>query len=82
MVTMSYSTEVGGLCAWIEDIYVEPAFRGKGFGTAFLHFVEETYGPKVVRLRLEAEPENEKAISVYKNAGFEVLGYAQLVKAL
>jgi ribosomal protein S18 acetylase RimI-like enzyme len=44
--------------------------------------VEETYGPKVVRLRLEAEPENEKAISVYKNAGFEVLGYAQLVKAL
>ena len=82
MVAMSYSTEAGGLCAWIEDIYVEPAFRGRGFGTDFLHFVADTYGPKVARLRLEAEPENEKAISVYQNAGYEVLGYTQLIKDL
>lgn len=80
MVAMSYSTEVGGLCAWLEDIYVEKAYRGRGYGTAFLRFVAETYGPKVARLRLEAEPENEKAISVYQNAGYEVLGYTQLVK--
>ena len=79
MVAMCYSTEAGGLCAWIEDIYVEPACRGRGFGTEFLHFVKKTYGPKVARLRLEAEPENEKAISVYKNAGYEVLGYTQLI---
>lgn len=82
MVAMSYSTEAGGLCAWIEDIYVEPNFRGKGYGTAFLRFVAETYGPKVARLRLEAEPENEKAISVYKSAGYEVLGYTQLIRDL
>ena len=79
MVAMSYSTEAGGLCAWIEDIYVAPAFRGKGFGTAFLHFVADTYRGKVARLRLEAEPENEKAISVYKNAGYDELGYTQLI---
>ncbi len=82
MVALSYSTEAGGLCAWIEDIYVEPAYRGRGYGTQFLHFVAETYGPKVARLRLEAEPENEKAISVYKNAGYEVLGYTQLIRDL
>ncbi len=82
MVAMSYSTEAGGLCAWIEDIYVEPSWRGRGYGTQFLHFVARTYGPKVARLRLEAEPENEKAISVYKNAGYELLGYSQLIKDL
>lgn len=82
MVAMSYSTEAGGLCAWIEDIYVTPAHRGKGLGKAFLDFVAETYGPQVARLRLEAEPENEKAISVYQNAGYEVLGYTQLIRDL
>lgn len=79
MVAMSYSTEAGGLCAWIEDIYVEPAFRGQGFGTGFLQFVKDTYGGQVARLRLEAEPENEKALSVYQNAGYEILGYTQLI---
>lgn len=82
MVAMSYSTEAGGLCAWIEDIYVESDFRGKGYGTDFLQFVAESYGSKVARLRLEAEPENGKAISVYKNAGYEVLGYTQLIRDL
>ena len=80
MVSRSYSTETGGICLWIEDIYICPAYRGKGIGTAFLQFVEKLGG--AVRLRLEAEPANEKAMSVYRNAGFQELGYTQLVKEL
>lgn len=82
MVAMSYSTEAGGLCAWIEDIYIEPEHRGKGYGTRFLAFVKERYGRRVARIRLEAEPENERAMAVYSKAGFEILGYTQLVKEL
>ena len=82
MVAMSYSTEAGGLCAWIEDIYIEPQHRGKGFGTSFLTFVEERYGSRVARIRLEAEPENERAMVVYHKAGFEILGYTELVKEM
>ena len=82
MVSRSYSTETGGICLWIEDIYIQPAFRGRGIGTEFLRFVEKIGQGTAVRLRLEAEPENEKAISVYQNAGYEVLGYTQLVKSL
>lgn len=82
MVAMSYSTEAGGLCAWIEDIYIRPEYRGKGFGTGFLIFVKERYENRVARIRLEAEPENERAMAVYRKAGFEVLGYTQLVKDL
>lgn len=80
MVAMSYSTEAGGLCAWIEDIYMEPEYRGKGYGSCFLDFVWERYRDRVARVRLEAEPENERAMAVYRKAGFEVLGYTQLVR--
>ncbi len=80
MISRSYATETGGICLWIEDIYICPEYRGQGIGTAFLQFVEEL--GSAVRLRLEAEPENEKAMSVYRNAGFQVLGYTQLVKEL
>ena len=82
MVATSYSTEAGGLCAWIEDIYIEPSHRGKGFGSSFLEFVWQRYRNRVVRIRLEAEPENERAMAVYRKAGFEVLGYTQLVREL
>ena len=82
MVAMSYSTEAGGLCAWIEDIYIEPEYRGRGFGTRFLAFVKDRYAGRVARIRLEAEPENERAMAVYRKAGFKVLGYTQLVKEL
>lgn len=82
MVAMSYSTEAGGLCAWIEDIYIEPQYRGRGIGTAFLSFVQEHYRSRVVRIRLEAEPENGRAMAVYRKAGFEILGYTQLVKEI
>jgi GNAT superfamily N-acetyltransferase len=81
MVTRSYSTERGGLCVWIEDIYIKPQYRGMGIGSAFLQFVE-TENPGAVRLRLEAEPENEPAMHVYQKAGFEILAYTQLVKEL
>ena len=80
MVSRSYSTETGGICLWIEDIYVQPQYRGQGIGTAFLQFVEGLGG--AVRLRLEAEPENERAMHVYRKAGFRELGYTQLIKEL
>ena len=37
MVATSYSTEAGGLCAWIEDIYIQPQYRNRGFGTSLIH---------------------------------------------
>ena len=82
MVAKSYSTEMGGRCVWIEDIYIKPEFRGQGLGTGFLQFVESRYRDWAVRLRLEAEEDNEKAMNVYRNAGYETLGYIQLVKTI
>ena len=77
MIAKSFSTEFGGECIWIEDIFIEKNFRGKGFGTRFLNFVREKYSDKI--LRLEAELDNVKAVAAYKNFGFKELPYLELV---
>ena len=80
MLAKSYSTEYGKRCIWIEDIYIRPEFRGKGLGTSFLKFVEDRYRNWAVRLRLEAEEENERAIRLYEKCGFSVLPYLEMKK--
>ena len=77
MLAKSYSTEFGGECIWIEDIFIEREYRGRGLGTKFIQYVKEIYPDKI--LRLEAERENSKALNVYKNLGFKELPYLELV---
>lgn len=80
MTANSYSTEFGGRCIWIEDLYIKPEFRGLGLGTAFFRFLEDKYAGVAVRFRLEAEKENARAIALYQKCGYEVLPYVQLTK--
>ncbi len=78
MVAKSYSTEFGKPCIWIEDIYIKDEYRGQGIGSSFFRYIEEKY-PEAV-LRLEVEPENERAVSVYESCGFEVIPYMEMKK--
>lgn len=78
MLAKSYSTEYGKRCIWIEDIYIKEGYRGKGIGSEFFRFLEESY-PDVL-FRLEAEEENERAIHVYKKSGFDVMPYLEMKK--
>ena len=77
LLSKTYSQEAGGLCVWIEEIYVRPAFRKKGLGKAFFHAL-----PRIIpaaRYRLEIEPDNARAERLYRSMGFEPLLYRQLV---
>ena len=78
MVAKSFSTEFGKPCFWIEDIYLKDAYRGKGLGKVLLDHITSKY--KSCIFRLEAEPENERAIRLYEKCGFEVLPYLELKK--
>ncbi len=77
ILAKSFSTEFGGECIWIEDIFIEKNFRGKGFGTRFLNFVKEKYPDK--NLGLEVESDNVKAVAAYKKFGFKELPYLEMV---
>ena len=78
MLAKSYSTEYGKRCIWIEDIYLKEEYRGRGFGSEFFSFLDESY-PDVL-FRLEAEEENERAIHVYKKSGFDIMPYLEMKK--
>ena len=78
MLAKSYSTEYGKRCIWIEDIYLKEEYRGRGFGSEFFSFLDESY-PDVL-FRLEAEEENERAIHVYNKSGFDVMPYLEMKK--
>ena len=75
----SYSTEFGGECIWIEDIFVAEDYRGRGVGSEFIRFVKARYPDKI--LRLETESANADALALYKRFGFKELPYLELVSA-
>ncbi len=78
MVAKSFSTEFGKHCIWIEDLYIKDEYRGMGFGSMALKYIEEKYPDAL--FRLEVEEENERAVKIYKKCGFEVLPYMEMKK--
>ncbi len=77
ILAKGYCTEFGKPCIWIEDLYIKPAFRGRGIGTSFFSFVKDLYPGHTIRL--EAEPDNAGAIDMYRRSGFGTLPYLQLI---
>ncbi len=82
VVSKMFETEVGGLCLWIEDIYIKPEFRSKGLGKEFFDFIQKKYMWKAKRLRLEVSKGNVRAKELYRKCGFEELPYEQMIKEL
>ena len=74
--------EAGGVMVWVEDLYIRPAYRGQGLGSRFLAWLEEQLRGDAVMLRLETEPENERAQELYYRLGYENLNYLQMKKRL
>lgn len=81
MVSKSYTTEYGGICIWVEDIYFVENARRKGYGMQYFEFLEKEYD-YAVRFKLEVEEENESAIAAYKKAGYDRLGYHIMSKEI
>lgn len=77
-ITHLYASEAGA-CVMLEELLVEPKYRGKGIGTAFFHWLFAAF-PNTARFRLEVTPGNQKAKALYESLGFEILAYDQMVR--
>ncbi len=78
MIAKSFSTEFGKPCVWLEDIYIKEKHRGRGIAAEFFKWLFDNNKNAVIRL--EAEEDNERAVKVYKKAGFEALPYLEMIK--
>ena len=77
LLVNTWSQEAGGKAVWIDEIYVLPEYRGRGIAKDFFAQLKQLV--PAARYRLEIEPDNIRAEALYKRAGFEELGYKQLV---
>ncbi|NNK15400.1 MAG: GNAT family N-acetyltransferase [Sulfitobacter sp.] len=71
VVCFGWSVEFGGLDAIIDELYVRPGVRGRGIATEALIALPRALAEGGLRaIHLEVDRENEKAIKLYKRAGF------------
>lgn len=80
LTAKTFSQEAGGIVIWIEEIYIREKYRSKGLGREFFEFLETKYKDSAVRFRLEAEPDNRRAMSLYEKLGYKKLDYIQMVR--
>ena len=81
MTAKSYTTEYGGICIWLEDLYLRPEYRHSGIAGKLFRFIENYY-PDAVRFKLEVEPENEFAVKAYQKYGYQISPYFLMTKEL
>lgn len=74
-----WSNEAGGLVAQLEELYILPEHRCKNYGHQFFDWCLQSYQDQVARFRLEVCQSNIGAIKLYKNYGFEILPYVQMI---
>jgi len=78
-----YSIEFRGRDAFVDEIYVAPAQRGRGLGRALLRALEaEARASGVRTLHLEVEQHNDGARRLYLAEGFRANGRELLSKSL
>lgn len=82
LLSFTYSNEVGGICVWVEELYVKDEYRGHSIGTSLLNYVHEKYSPYAKRFRLEVTHSNHGAAKLYERMGYETLDYRQMTKDL
>ena len=71
VLTLGFSMEFHGRDGFVDDLFVRPAYRGRGLGTLALDTVREmgrTLGLRA--LHLEVDPQNRVAVDLYRREGF------------
>jgi ribosomal protein S18 acetylase RimI-like enzyme len=71
-----WSNEFGGEICAVDELYVEPEFRGRGFATRLIQSLAEGNSPiwprRTAAITVEAYRTNSRASAFYEKLGFEM----------
>jgi GNAT superfamily N-acetyltransferase/catechol 2,3-dioxygenase-like lactoylglutathione lyase family enzyme len=82
-VSYTWTLEHGGLVAWLDELYVIPARRGQGLGSALLDRARElSRSAGCNAMELEVDAGHRRAESLYRRAGFEPLARSRWSRPL
>lgn len=76
-----WSNELGGEVCNVDELYVGPAWRGRGHGSALVRSIAAGTGPwprVPVAIELEVSPDNPRARALYQALGFRPVRNAVL----
>ena len=72
VLTISFSFEFHGHDGFIDELYIEPAFRRRGYGLQAVVFLEQKACEMGVNaIHLEVDRGNDTAFELYRRAGFQ-----------
>ena len=72
ILTLGFSFEYRGRDAFIDELYIEEKFRGRGLGRQAMEFVAERARELGVNaIHLEVDRQNEPALALYRRTGYE-----------
>ncbi len=72
ILTFGWSVEFGGMDAFVDEIYIRPAVRGRGIATEVLHDLPKALAEAgLTALHLEVDRTNESAHKLYLRSGFK-----------
>lgn len=82
-ISFSFSTEFDGEYVEIEELYIKPEFRNKGFGKEFINYLEQFAKERGVKsVFLVATSNNQKAQKLYENLGYKKLPRIEYIKSI
>lgn len=71
ILTIGFSFEFRGHDAFIDELYIVPTHRRRGFGRQAMNFVEqEAREMGVNAIHLEVDPGNDSALELYRRTGY------------
>jgi diamine N-acetyltransferase len=71
ILTVGFSFEFRGHDAFVDELYIVPAHRRRGFGRQAMAFVEhEAREMRVNAIHLEVDPGNDSALELYRRTGY------------
>lgn len=72
VLTLGFSFEFHGHDAFIDELYVEPQYRRRGFGLQAVNFLEaRAHEMGANALHLEVDRGNDPAMELYRRAGYQ-----------